>query len=1204
MTHDPFGTAALRRAVTEAWLASPTRFREDANSEEDHARGYYRDRVVVELAQNAADAAARAGAPGRLTLRLERVGRGGGEPDGGESAGRGSDDGAAGAGAVPGGGAADAAAWRLVAANTGAPLDAEGVASLASLRASSKVARAGDAGGSGDGGGFGDGGGSGDAGGSGDGGDRAPAGGGAGAGAVPGVVGRFGVGFAAVRSVSDEVVVRSRTGGVRFSLATMRAELGAVSGAGPVPEAGAGAERLRSDSDFGPLSRADHETGHLASDRSVNGPISGQRTEVSPDLQRLTEAGPEQRTEPSRSPQQPTDLAHEVAARGSALPVLRLPYPAPATTPDEPDTVVELVLRDAGAVAAVRAQLAALDDALLLALPALDEVVIEDDFAGQPGSDPADAGTSRVLRDVGSRWRVHRAGRVLAPDDTLPSEARRTDWSVLWALPTTGSAAESATLHAPTPTDVRLTFPALLIGSFPVDPGRRGVLPGPTTDSIAAAAGRAYAAFLGGFGADRDVLGLVPTGLPAGDVDAAIRASADDALRDTPLLRLGAPPAPAPEAPAPDAAPRVAPRDAAFLAGPLGEDATLVRALAPGSPAALVTVPVRYQALVRSLGAEPVDLADLVEALPPEPGAVRTALDALAAHAGEPTVLEAVAGAPLPLADGRVTRGARGTMLLDAPHLAGLARVLGVRVVHPDAAHPVLERAGASPTTPRGLLGDAVVRSTALAAAEDVLDDGDADLLGRTLSAPPASGPGSVAGPGYGEDPGGTAEPTSAGTVAAVLELVRLTVADTGPQELPFWLGELPVVADDDVVPLREAALPGTWAAENLDLALVRTDVVDRWGRETLAAAGARADLSVYRVADVVTADGDDADHGPDDPAGWLPDWDEYLEHLADELGTGVWVGDAEAVPDLDALREPEDAGPDEPDALAAALGRIAADPGLRRAVLTPVRSPDAADREAASYTAWFLRRRLGAPFALGDTPLLPSAPHGTEELDDGLLAALGGFHNLVDLPGRYWPAVLERLPEPHEDGARHLPVDVARAVWTGLAALARADDAPAVNPARLPALGPAGVTVESTDDLAVAGSPRWAQLGPVVPAPADVAESLAELLDLPYEGDAEVAPDAPGERVELDPRVRALAPGAPSTWRRHDVLTVEGTTVAWWVTDAPFGTDRPGVAHAASPEGLARALAELTGADALLLEAALRDPTRAGQLGAERAWG
>jgi hypothetical protein len=36
----------------------------------------------------------------------------------------------------------------------------------------------------------------------------------------------------------------------------------------------------------------------------------------------------------------------------------------------------------------------------------------------------------------------------------------------------------------------------------------------------------------------------------------------------------------------------------------------------------------------------------------------------------------------------------------------------------------------------------------------------------------------------------------------------------------------------------------------------------------------------------------------------------------------------------------------------------------------------------------------------------------------------------------------------------------------------------------------------------------------------------------------------------------------------------------------------------------LARALAELTGVDPLLLEAALRDPARAEELSAERAWG
>jgi hypothetical protein len=105
---DPFGTEDLRRWVLQAWEASPARFREDANAEEDYALGGYRDRVVVELAQNAADAALRAGVPGRLRLSLR--------------------DGV------------------LTAANTGAPLDTAGVQALSTLRASAKRDEAGAAG--------------------------------------------------------------------------------------------------------------------------------------------------------------------------------------------------------------------------------------------------------------------------------------------------------------------------------------------------------------------------------------------------------------------------------------------------------------------------------------------------------------------------------------------------------------------------------------------------------------------------------------------------------------------------------------------------------------------------------------------------------------------------------------------------------------------------------------------------------------------------------------------------------------------------------------------------------------------------------------------------------------------------------------------------------------------------------------------------
>src|SRR5436309_5506593 len=99
---DPFGTAALRESVLAAWRDSPTRFREDANTEEDLKLGGYRDRLLVELAQNAADAATLAGRRGVLQLSIVDN--------------------------------------ELRAANTGAPLDRAGVAALASLRASAKRA--------------------------------------------------------------------------------------------------------------------------------------------------------------------------------------------------------------------------------------------------------------------------------------------------------------------------------------------------------------------------------------------------------------------------------------------------------------------------------------------------------------------------------------------------------------------------------------------------------------------------------------------------------------------------------------------------------------------------------------------------------------------------------------------------------------------------------------------------------------------------------------------------------------------------------------------------------------------------------------------------------------------------------------------------------------------------------------------------------
>ena len=150
---DPFDTAGLRAAVLASWAGSPTRFREDANAEEDLRLGGYADAWLVELAQNAADAARAARVPGRLVVRV--------------------------------------VAGELRVANTGAPLDAAGVAALASLRASAKRDDAGS-------------------------------------------VGRFGVGFAAVLALSDAPRIVSADGGVAFSAARTAEEIAAL--AGPAAE--------------------------------------------------------------------------------------------------------------------------------------------------------------------------------------------------------------------------------------------------------------------------------------------------------------------------------------------------------------------------------------------------------------------------------------------------------------------------------------------------------------------------------------------------------------------------------------------------------------------------------------------------------------------------------------------------------------------------------------------------------------------------------------------------------------------------------------------------------------------------------------------------------------------------------------------------------------------------------------------------------
>jgi hypothetical protein len=985
---DPFGTAEIRGRVLDAWKASPARFREDANAEEDLALGAYRDRLVVELSQNAADAAARAGRPGRLLLRLT------------------AHDGPA-----------------LVAANTGAPLDAAGVEALATLRASAKRDGA--------------------------------------------TVGRFGVGFAAVLGVTDAPSVLGRRGGVAFSRAGTHAAVEAVPA-----------------------------------------------------------------------------LAGELAARRGHVPVLRLPFPAAGEVPEGYDSAVVLPLRDPDAAGAVRAQLGAVDDALLLALPALAEITVE--LPGRPGV---------VLADVDRRWRILRRSGELDPAllaDRPTEERARAGWSLTWALPIDPRVAPPPVLHAPTPSDEPLAWPALLVASFPLDPGRRHVAPGPATDRLVREAARAYADLLAQLAAEpvgddprvREPWRLVPTGLPAGVLDGAVRGALLELLPGTPMMRS-----------AEDPAMVLRPRDAVALEPPAGGDAGAIDALAPVL-AGLVAAPRAGAGAFDLLGVRRLALADVVEELPAPAAAegwIRL-LGGLASLADDRSAREALAALPVPLADGRVARGARGIALPPAdPRIGAALAALGVRAVDPavaadDRVRRLLERLGATGVSGRTAL-DLPSVTSAVAALADGADAADEDL----------------------EQP----------RLEAVLTLVAAAVADGGLEhgDLP-WLGVLPLPdTDGDLVPAADLALPDSPAARLLDpdaVGLVHAGLVERWGAPTLRAVGVLDGLALLRAADVpLDAPPDGVLEEVDDVDGWL----DALADLAETaLGSplGAVVGNVVAVRDLDAVRN--DAWPD-------VLGALAGDPALRAALLTPARivAPTGGAVSGPSYTAWWLREHLagGGVWADPDAPdvlaaLLPEPPAGLADADPAVRAVLGSVADVGDLDAGAVADVLDGLADPQVD----LEVATAVRVWAALAAVLAVwpPDIAGAPPPVVRALLPDGRTqVVDAEDVCVVGDPMHAQRGdlaPFVVAPeARGAAALAAALDLPLAADlAAGAIEETGRQVAVPAVVGALLPHAATTWCEHEELVVDGVEVDWWV-------DPGGLVHASTLDGLARGLAYQAGA-------------------------
>ena len=1067
MLSDPFATAELRARVLGGWAASPSRFREDANAEEDYALGGYRDRVVVELAQNAADAAARAGVPGRLRLTLRDA--------------------------------------TLTAANTGAPVDAAGVEALSTLRASSKrgpatADRDGDRDGR-------------------DSGADAPAAAGA-------TVGRFGVGFAAVVAVSDCPRIRSAGGTVSWSR-----------------------DRTRE----------------------------------------LVEAIPA--------------LSGELAARSGHVPVLRLPFAEPEPAPDgqshdihptpgthlQPGTAatggpaddgfvtaVELPLRDADAVDLVRRLLGQTGPALLLALPALAEVVIDTPEATRVLTAEHRGGLSTITVDgAASWWRVAAAGGEL--DSALlagrPAEERgRTSWSVRWAVPVAADGTPgrrlpdgvNAVVHAPTPTDEPLGLPALLLASFPLSPDRRHVAPGPLTDFLVQQAADGYARLLPGLPGGPALLDLVPGPVGRGELDARLAGAIVDRLPPTQFL------------PGADGG-RVRPPDAVLLDT---SSPGLAQWLAPALPN-LVTGPPRHPAwAVLGVRRMPLaELADRVAALNRDPAWWRGLYAALAdLPAPELAELGALA---VPLADGRQARGPRG-LLLPGPGLADPPRlaVLGLRIVHPEAAHPLLARLGAVEATPRGALEDPATRAAV------------ADSYDKATEA-------------YYDD-------DSPERVAdAVLALVAAVRPEPG--EYP-WLADLALPGEDgDWYPAGELLAPGSPLAaivsDDAPFGTVSPGFAPRYDAAVLEAAGVLSTFGLL-TADDVPLDESEIELDVDDAEAWAAD-----------VRARLRTGDGEPLPlppvavQLTAVRDLDLVAKDRwPQAL-----ELLTRPPLRAALTEPtrVRRPDGSYADVPPYTAWWLRRHAAfdgrQPFDLrvaDADPLLsglydPVSGPGAASADPALARALtdpavahalgvrSSLSALLAEPGGA-DELLARLADP----ARPVTRSQLRALWSALAtadAVTAQDIAP---PDRVRAVaGDKLIVADAADALILDAPDLWPLVAdqPLVTVPYVHAARLADLLDLPLASE-EVGGtvESAGEPRPVPDLVPDVLPGAPATYREHDSLTVDGTDVPWRYTG--------GELHAATVEGLAHGLAWAAGRwqDRHLLAALLMSPAEAARLLAE----
>ncbi|WP_024800709.1 sacsin N-terminal ATP-binding-like domain-containing protein [Nocardia sp. BMG51109] len=754
-----------------AWRDSPTRLREDAATEADLVRAGYRDRLLTELAQNAADAAAKAAVPGRLVARL------------------------------------DGSTLRI--ANTGVPLDISGVHALTALRVSAKP----------------------------------------GAGSS---VGRFGVGFTAVLSAGDDIEFRSTAGSLRFSRSGTWAELRGngidIPGdddfvppvlrlAWPIaedPAAGFDSEivvRLRDDVDPEALltgMRAEAadlllELPALREIRIGDDELTSAVSELGDGVQELRITGP--------------DRGEHVwwqfsAARARWLLPVRSGRPHPVdpdvlrapTRSDEELSLPALVIADIAMQPDRRrllpgariAELATGYADFAAALPPRDRLVL----VPSPGF--ARSETDAILREA------------------LIAELRTASW-----LPVVAAVSSGERTGA-----VSDEFAPASSGEIDAE-ASGNASPGPVGDAVRGSRGFTPAEPKGNDSwpaePGEDTEGSSWTFAPGESSGSAVRDLGKSARRQ---------PGTAASAPARTRERTAAPQRASVFTGITAELAELLADVV--GPLAIPELSGRSAADVLAvLEVHRIGLARIAELSIGLERPLRwwySLYDALEPFVVDPLAVEELGALAVPLADGRLVTGPRTVVLDD--ELAVPIPVRWARLVHPEAAHPLLGRLGARRITAGDLLDDPALR------AELEHQPGDPD------------------------------------TVDAVLRLAAQLTTPADPA-LPSWLGLLELPDDTgESLPADELLLPGAPLAGVLvtdsPFGTVDSALVDRYGAAALRAVGVGWGFTVVAEDDPT---------GPDDQ---LDDAERWWESLPEDPPELTAVRDLDLVDDEawpDALR-------------------------------------------------------------------------------------------------------------------------------------------------------------------------------------------------------------------------------------------------------------------------------------------------------------